>query len=512
MGSLKQDLIDQGMELRETHISQVFLGETNVYKLKKPVNLGFLDFSTLALRKQCCEAELALNRRLAADVYLGIVPIAPDAQGVHRLGANGEPVEWAVVMRRLAQSAAADQRLLDGALGRDDVALLAQHLAEFHARARCDAETSDFGQVALIEANVRENFQQTRASALEFLTAAELAALEHWQLNFLLQQRACFEARMAAGRIRDGHGDLRLEHCYLERDGQVRIIDCIEFNQRFRYADVCADIAFLSMDLSWHGRQDLSEDFLAQYARAADDYDLYALVDFYESYRAHVRAKVSSMLMDDPNLAADARALAAAQARKYYVLAEACSREPLEPPRLIAVGGVIASGKSTVAENLASLIHAPVIGSDRTRKALLGVEPLTHLGDAAFSGAYDRDVTARTYRELLRRGEVVLRSRRSVILDASFRERDARAAALQLSQRLGVSFLFIECSADAATSRERLAQRAQRPSISDGRAELLDAFMASYEPVVELPADSCMRVDTTQPLAKTLAEIQARLG
>jgi aminoglycoside phosphotransferase family enzyme/predicted kinase len=512
MGSLKQDLIDQGMEPRETHISQVFLGETNVYKLKKPVNLGFLDFSTLALRKQFCEAELALNRRLAPDVYLGIVPIARDAQGVHRLGASGEPVEWAVVMRRLAQSAAADQRLLDGALGRDAVALLAQHLAEFHARARCDAETTDFGRVSLVEANVRENFQQTRAGALEFLTAAEFAALEHWQLKFLLEQRACFEARMAAGRIRDGHGDLRLEHCYLEPDGQVRIIDCIEFNQRFRYADVCADIAFLSMDLSWHGRQDLSEDFLAHYARAADDYDLYALVDFYESYRAHVRAKVSSLLMDDPNLAADARALAAAQARKYYVLAEACSREPLEPPRLVAVGGVIASGKSTVAEGLARLIHAPVIDSDRTRKRLLGVDPLTPLTDAAFSGAYDRDVTARTYQELLRRAEVVLRSRRSVILDASFREREARLAALELSQRLGVSLLFIECSADAASSRERLAQRAQQSSISDGRAELLEAFVASYEPVVELPAESCMRVDTTRPLADTMAEIQTRLG
>jgi aminoglycoside phosphotransferase family enzyme/predicted kinase len=511
MGSLKQDLIDQGMELRETHISQVFLAESSVYKLKKSVNLGFLDFSTLALRKQFCEAELALNRRLAPDVYLGLVPIVRDGQGVHRLGASGDPVEWAVVMRRLAQSAAADQRLLEGRLGRDEVALLAQHLAEFHAQARCDAETTHFGQVSLIEANVRENFQQTRAGALQFMAGPEFAALEHWQLNFLLEQRACFEARMAAGRIRDGHGDLRLEHCYLEPDGQVRIIDCIEFNQRFRYADVCADIAFLSMDLSWHGRPDLSEDFLAQYARAAHDYDLYALVDFYESYRAHVRAKVSSLVMDDPNLAADARAQAAAQARKYYLLAEACSREPLEPPQLVAVGGVIASGKSTVAEQLAGLIHAPVIDSDRTRKRLLGVELLTHLPEAAFSGAYDRDVTARTYQELLRCAEVVLRSRRSVILDASFRERDARLAAFELSQRLGLRFLFVECSADAATSRARLARRAEQPSISDGRAELLDAFVASYEPVVELPAESCMRVDTTRPLAETTAEIYARL-
>jgi hypothetical protein len=512
MGSLKQDLIDQGLALRETHISWVFLGESEVYKVKKPVQLGFLDFSTLALRKAFCEAEVKLNQRLAADVYLGVAAIVHDAQGVHRIGAAGEPVEWAVVMRKLPDAAAADQRLADGQLSGDDLRKIAGHLAAFHARARSDSETAQYGTHATIAANVRENFAQTRQSARAFLSEHEFAALERWQLAFMQSEAERFGARVAQGRIRDGHGDLRLEHCYLEADGSVRIIDCIEFNERFRYADVCADAAFLSMDLAWHGRTDLSEDFLAEYARQAGDYDLYGLVDFYESYRAHVRAKVSSILVDDEGAASEARERAAAQARKYYLLAEACTHEPLERPQLLAVGGMIASGKSTIAERLAEALHAPVIDSDRTRKRLLGVDPLTPLTDAAFSGAYSPAMTERTYRELLRCAEVVLRSGRSVVLDASFRERESRSAALELARRLGVRFFFIECATDEATLRRRLAERATRPSISDGRAELLTALAAHAESVEELPAPMHLRVDTARPLDTTLAEILASVA
>jgi aminoglycoside phosphotransferase family enzyme len=222
-----------------------------------------LDFSSLALRKRFCEAEVTLNQRLAPDMYLGVSPITRDAHGRHHVAGTGELVEWCVVMRRLAQDHAADRRLSAGLLDRDDVAKLAKQLACFHAGARSDADTARFGQHEVIEANVRENFDQTRQTARAFLGAAEFAALEAWQLGFFSAQRARFAARVEAGRIRDGHGDLRLEHCYLEDDGTARIIDCIEFNERFRYADVAADIAFLSMDLTWHDRPDLSEDFLA---------------------------------------------------------------------------------------------------------------------------------------------------------------------------------------------------------------------------------------------------------
>ena len=500
------------MELRETHISQVFLTRDTVYKVKKPVSLGFLDFSTLERRRRFCEVEVALNRRLAPGVYRGVVPIVRDGAGTHRIAVPGEPVEWAVEMRRLPARDAADQRLLEGRLGRRELSLIAQHVARFHEAARCDAETEQYGAPATIEHNVRENFDQTRQSATRFLSSGERSALEGWQLAFLRDNSARLHARIQGKRVRDGHGDLRLEHCYLDDEGGVDIIDCIEFNDRFRYGDVCADVAFLSMDLSWHGRHDLSEAFLAAYARAADDYDLYGVVDFYESYRAYVRGKVSSMLESDSHIGGRARAQAAAAARKYYLLSEACTRDPLQPPALYAVGGMIASGKSTLAEQLATWLNAPIVDADRARKHLVGVDPLSPLSDAAFSGHYTPEATGAVYAELLRRAEVVLASKRSAIIDASFRERAQRSAVLDLATRCGVPFLFIECTVPPDVARARLATRARAPSVSDGRLDVYDAFVASYEPVDELPVDAHLRLDTSGPVTDALTAIRARIA
>jgi aminoglycoside phosphotransferase family enzyme/predicted kinase len=509
MPNLAQDLIDRGLSLRETHISRVFLGPDTVYKTKKAVQLGFLDFSTLERRKHFCEQEVALNLRLAPDVYRGVVPITLDAGGRHRIDGTGEPIEWAVEMRRLPERDAADQRLLDGRLSRKQLARLAEHVARFHAAARCDAEMAHYGARSMIEVNVRENFEQTRESATRFLSVPELRAVEQWQLGFLSRHSARFESRIAQGKIRDGHGDLRLEHCYLDDADNVAIIDCIEFNERFRYGDVCADVAFLSMDLGWHERHDLSEAFLASYARAADDYDLYGVVDFYESYRAYVRGKVSSMLEADTGAEPAVRERAAAQARKYYLLSEACTREPLRPPALYAVGGLIATGKSTLAEQLAAWVEAPIIDADRTRKHLAGVDPLTPLPDAAFAGRYSEQASAEVYAELLRRAQVVLESKRPAILDASFRDRGQRLLALDLANRCGVPFLFIECVAPLEVSRTRLLDRAKSRSISDGRLELLEPFAASFQPVTELPADAHLRIDTTCSADASLEKIRA---
>ena len=319
MGTLKADLLDAGLELIETHISWVFLGPTDVFKVKRPVDLGFLDFSTLAARRRACEAELRLNRRLAPEVYLGVVPITLDQGGAHAIDGVGETVDWAVHMRRLHVDRRADALLEAESLRPEDIDRLAEHIAQFHAEARCDAETSRHGTVDTIRRNVRENFEQTRDSIAEHLTPEQAREIESWQLG-VLHDEPRFSARIAAGRVRDGHGDLRLEHVYFGRDGTIDIIDCIEFNERFRYADVCADIAFLSMDLAWHGRVDLAERFLARYARMANDYDLYSVVDFYESYRAFVRGKVAILLAADQDASALSRERAQREARRYFML------------------------------------------------------------------------------------------------------------------------------------------------------------------------------------------------
>jgi hypothetical protein len=509
MGNLKADLEAAGFELIETHISWVFLGINDVFKVKRPVDLGFLDFTSLGQRREACEAELRLNRRLAPGVYLNVVPITRDAHGVHAIGGKGEVVDWAVHMRRLGVDRRADVLLQSDLLESRQVDDLASYIARFHERARCDAETSRHGDAEMIRRNVIENFEQTRSSIGEYLSAQQARAIERWQLATLCDA-ARFEARVESGRVRDGHGDLRLEHVYFEPDERITVIDCIEFNDRFRYGDVCADIAFLSMDLAWHGRVDLAERFLARYARESNDYDLYSVVDFYESYRAFVRGKVASLLAADEDASTSARERARTEARRYFLLSLAYERPPLVGPRVVVVGGMIASGKSRVSTTIGEILAAPVVSSDRTRKHLMGRAPTDSLGTDAWSGSYAPEATEAVYAELFRLSEIILRSGRPVVIDASFRTESMRDAAVSLARRQGVPFTMIECSAPRETIHERLAARGHSGAEeSDARSDLFDEFAKHFEPMDELSKSEHQRLDTSRPLSENRMRLEA---
>ena len=506
MGILANDLLGPGTELRETHISWVFLGD-DVFKVKKPVALGFLDFSTSEKRRQACEAEVRLNRRLAPGVYRGVVPVTLDSQGRHRFGGEGDAVDWAVSMKRLPDSHRADVRLERGELTGDDIELVAARVARFHHECGPSPLAESYGTVDAIRFNVTENFQQTNATIPQYLGPDQVKELEAWQLRFLEERRSLFEERLRTGRIRDGHGDLRLEHVYLDEGGEVTILDCIEFNDRFRFADVCADVVFLAMDLAWHGRVDLAERFIARYAREAGDYDLYPLVDFYQSYRAFVRGKIASITAGDEAVSLRARERASAETRRYFLLALASERQALVPARVIAVGGVIASGKSTLANALGREMPAPVVDADRTRKHLAGVAPEHPLPEGPWAGVYSPEFTRKVYSELSRRASAVLASGRPVILDASFRARAHRAEARRLAREMGVPFIFLECRAPEALCRERLREREKTRTVSDGRIEVFDAFAQSWEPVDELDASEHVVLDTSESVAANLATL-----
>lgn len=496
------------VELRETHVSRVFLTEGEVFKVKKAVKLPFLDFSTVDARRSACEAELLLNTRLAAGAYLGLVPVRRDADGRHHFGPQGEVVDWAVHMMRLPDAVRADQRLASGTLSPAHIDAIASMLADFHARAG-DGAASGWGSVEAITRNVRENFAEADASAEGLLSAGHAREIEHRQLGFLRDRVRTFERRIADGRIRDGHGDLRLEHVYLGDEGELTILDCIEFNDRFRFADVCADVAFLSMDLAAHGHVELAERFLARYARASDDYDLYSVVDFYESYRAHVRAKVS--LITSRQAVGATRERALADARRHFALALSTGRRSLLEPVVVAVGGVIASGKSTVADALGDRLSAPVIDADRTRKHLLGLGPTVHDASAPFEGPYSQRMTDRVYAELMLRASTVLESGRPVVLDASFRSEEMRRAARDLAAEHGVPFLMVECQTRPEVCRERLVRREREAHVSDGRLAIFEAFAARVEPMMELTRSERLVVDTERPLEITLAELDDHL-
>ncbi len=508
---LLADLAAHALEVRETHISWVFLTEHRAFKVKKAVSLGFLDFHSPEQRRRACEAEVELNRRLSSDVYLGVVPITQDDKGRHRFGGEGKAMDWAVEMRRLSDRDRLDERLREGRLADSDLQRLAQRLAQFHERARCDEHTSRFGAVEVIERNVRENFAQTSELVDAFITQKEEAEIEESQLSFLRDHHDLFQARMDTKKVRDGHGDLRLEQIYADDEGNLQILDCIEFNERFRFADTCADIAFLTMDLVYAGRDDLAERLLALYARESADFDLYTLVDFYEGYRAYVRAKVTAMLAYDEGADPSVRDAAQARARRYFLLALASQRRPLLPPVLIAVGGPLASGKSTLADRLSAQTGVPVVSSDYTRKNMLGAQPTDKLYEGSWAGAYDPKFTDKVYDEVFRRAVTVLRSGRPVIVDASFRSVELRARAKQTAEREGVEFRFVHCHAPEAVCRERLRARDMRRSVSDGRLEIFEDFMAKWEPPAEVSAAELATVDTSGPVERSLEEILRRV-
>jgi hypothetical protein len=498
MSAFTTNLLGPGIELRETHISWVFLDGDDVYKVKKPVSLGFLDFTTIEKRRRACEAEVRLNRRLAPGVYRGVIPVTLDSRGRHRFGGEGEPVDWAVAMKRLPDSDRADVRLERGELTGEAVERVAERVARFHRGCGPSEEAAPFGTVEAIRFNLLENFEQTKSSIERYLPPEQVRELESWQLRFLEEHRPLFEERLRGGRIRDGHGDLRLEHVYLDERSEVTILDCIEFNDRFRYADVCADVVFLAMDLAWHGRVDLAERFLARYAREAGDYDLYPLVDFYQSYRAFVRGKIAAFS-------------ASAEARRYFLLALASERQPLVAPTVIAVGGLIASGKSTLATALGRELPAPVVDADRTRKELAGVAAEEPLPESPFAGFYSKEFTERVYRELRRRASAVLASGRAVVLDASFRSRVHRAEVWRLARESGVPFYFVECRAPEETCSERLREREKRTSVSDGRLEIQQEFARSWEPVEELSPTDHVVVDTRESLVANLELLRKKI-
>src|SRR5262245_7118328 len=332
------------VNLVTTHISWVFITDHEVWKLKRPVDYGFVNYTTLDRRRHFCDEEVRLNRRLAPDVYLEVAPVRLEG-GRHSFVSNGTVVDYAVRMRRLPDTASAESLLRSGALTHEHLAHLAGRLAAFYA---ASAPGPRRGSLDVVRSNAEENFAQVRPFVGRFVQPETFSVVSSWQLERLAQDASAFGARQDQGRVRDGHGDLRLEHVYFEPDGPI-VIDAVEFSERFRIGDVAGDVAFLAMELDARSRPDLAASFLAAFARASDDYDLYSVLDFYLSYRAWVRGKVASFLAADPSAGSEKAQRKSREAERLFALARAYS-ERVGGGAVIAVGGVIGAGKSTLAD------------------------------------------------------------------------------------------------------------------------------------------------------------------
>ncbi len=307
------------VDLVQTQMSFLFLAGDYVYKVKKSVNLGYLDYTTLEKRHFYCQREIELNRRLCPEAYLGVVAITGQA-GKVCLDGSGRPVEYAVKMRRLPQEV-----MLNAMLARDKatpemLAAVAQKLAEFHEKAETNADISAFGHIDTIRQNTAENFEQTGKYVGTTISQGQYEHIKSFTEDFLEQNAPLFRRRVSEGRIRDCHGDLHAAHiCFCHG---ICIYDCIEFNDRFRYGDVASEVAFLAMDLDHYGRADLSQHFVDAYLAASEDAELKTLLNFYKCYRAYVRGKVEGFKLDDPHIARAEKNKILTVARDYFDLAD----------------------------------------------------------------------------------------------------------------------------------------------------------------------------------------------
>jgi hypothetical protein len=458
------------LEVHHTHISVVVLAGSSAYKIKKPVDLGFLDFTTLEKRRYFCSEEVRLNRRLAPDVYLGVVPLTL-SDGDLRVGGEGEPVEYAVHMRRLPPEATALARLERGVLDPADVDRLAVHIARFHADAPGGERVAHFGRFEVVAGNARENFEQSESHvghSVErrvFERARALTAAE------LERRREEIEARASRGVPRDTHGDLHLDHVYFLPDhappDDLAIVDCIEFNERFRFADPVSDAAFLAMDLAYRDRRDLAGRFVDAYLEAAGDPGGRHLVPLYRSYRSAVRAKVEGIAALDETVPETTRRSAAERARAYWLLTLGQLEAPSRRPGLVLVAGLPATGKSTLAAGLADRVGFEVLSSDRVRKEVAGLAPGQSAPAPPDRGLYAPGWTDRTYRALLERADAILRRGGRALVDASFHREDRRRPFLELARSLAVPVRMLVCRVDPGEARRRLQSRAPGPSDAD---------------------------------------------
>nr|CTQ98967.1 Uncharacterized protein Mb2027c [Kibdelosporangium sp. MJ126-NF4] len=464
----------------------VLLTADRAYKLKKPVDMGFLDFTTRAARLAACQREVELNRRLAPDVYLGVADI---------VGPDGAPCDHLVVMRRMP-----DERRLSTLVGNGEpldavMRQLARLIAAFHAGATTNPEIAAEGSRHAILDRWQASFTQARPSARRIVGSGPIAEIERLTVEFLAGREPLFDKRIAERRIVDGHGDLLADDIFCLADGP-RVLDCLEFDDRLRWLDALDDAAFLAMDLERLGATDLASQFMSDYLEFTGDPAPVSLLHHYVAYRAFVRVKVACLRRDQGDESA------ADQVRQYADIALRHLRSGRV--RLVLVGGLPGTGKSTLAEAMADHLGAVLLTADKVRKELAGLSPMDDARSAYHHGIYSPEHTERTYTELLRRAELLLGLGETVVIDASWANAAHRVRAAQVAARIHSPIALLRCDAPVAVASERIRNR--HGSASDADPEIASRMRVDAD---EWP-DSYV-VNTTTDVGESLADAIAAL-
>lgn len=488
----------------ETHISHVFLGDTVVYKIKKPVNFGFVDFSHLRKRQLFCNKEVMLNSRLAPSIYLGVTPLY-GGKGTYSFvrDRSSHPAEYAVKMKRIPMDCLLFNLITQGRALYGELTEVGRVLADFH-RVAHPYHGSRYGNLESMVAVAKENFAQIEPFLGMTLEKQLYDALVSYTMDFLDTNKTLFNDRKKAGFIRDGHGDLHCQHICLERPPVI--FDCIEFNDSLRIIDVLQDIAFLLMDLEYRGRFDLTSCLMKSYLDKQQDHANDDLLRFFKTYRAVVRAKVEGLTAG--SLENDQQREAALQrSRNYFRLAEHYIRSHRRPFNPIVFMGLSGSGKSTISRDFAA--EAVIVRSDEVRKGILGVSPEEHRYVSAGEGLYAAEITAKIYCALVDRAVGLAREGKKVVVDATYLKANQRQHLYHSCLAANLNPFFVYCAAAEDVLRERIRQRMRDGrDISDAHLGVLEHQLSNLERPDELPSFRVLRINTEEALHNIVAALR----
>ncbi|MGK7884931.1 MAG: AAA family ATPase [Crocosphaera sp.] len=475
------------IKLIQTHISAIFLTGNYAYKIKKPVNFGFLDYSSLEKRQHFLNQELTMNQAIAPDIYLEVLPITIQNDQV-KIGGEGEIIDYVLKMNQFPQDSLFINLFLAGKLEKHHLEELGKIVAKFHKNTTTNDYIRSFGEIEVIKKSIDENYEITDKYIGTIQSQQQYKETKNFTDSYLELKKDYFIQRQKENKIRECHGDLHLKNICLWNN-KIQLFDRIEFNEEFRYVDVMCDVAFTVMDLDVRNRQDLSNIFLNTYLEHTGDWQGLQVLPVYLSRQAYVRAKVNSMILDDPNISEENHQKGQQEAKNYYHLAWQYTQQ--HQGKIIIMSGLSGSGKTTVAKYLAEKINGILIRSDAVRKHLGNVS----LDETGNSELYSQEMNKKTYERLIKLGEIVAKEGFNVILDAKFDRHQWRKPVIEIAKKDNINLTILYCYAPVETLSDRLSKR--KGDISDATSDLLQQQQHNSQEFNEEEMSYVKKIDTT---------------
>ncbi|MBS3777773.1 MAG: AAA family ATPase [Candidatus Thermoplasmatota archaeon] len=508
------------IKMLQTHISFVVLTNSFAYKIKKPVDFGFLDFSTLEKRKYFCHEELRLNSRLCSELYEDVIKFTEKPDGNHlEINGDGPVVDYAVKMKLFPQENIMTNLLQKQKITTDNIDELVDELVEFYKKSPANEEIASFGSIDAVKQNIDENFDQTKDKIDVTISKDDFTRIKKANELFFKEKKDLLKHRKKNGFIKSCHGDLHSGNIVLFNDS-LCVFDCIEFNKRFRYIDVASDIGFLAMDLDIQNHPYLSSYFIQQYLKKSNDDTLLDVLNLYKSYRAYVRGKVLGFQLDDPHVDDEKKQMLLDQIKPYFSLSAYYAllmniHVKQKRPIVFMMSGLTGTGKSTVAGKLAVDYNAKVINTDLVRKKTAGVDKFKRHLDDPNTGLYSPKRVQQTYEKVMEYADGFLKEGKNIVLDATFQKKKHRDMARTLAHKYNAVFLPVYCSCPEHVAKEWLKERLQSESVSDGRWEIyqmqkdsFDMFTDEEKPLMINTAetDYLIRMNLFSSIAKRLKQ------